>query len=449
MPRVLFLDCFAGIAGDMTVAALVHAGAPLADVLAEVRALPVWGWDARVEKVHRGAYAATRFVVEPTGGAPGGTEDAEASGGAHDHGHLHHHDHGHGHGHDHGHGHGAEGGVEVTDPWVGQPPRTWRTIRRMLEQARLRPRVRARALSTFAVLAEAEARVHGTPVDEVAFHEVGAVDSIVDIVATCAALECLGIDEIVATPLPMGHGQVRTAHGLLSVPVPATVEVLRGFPVVPFPFPGELVTPTGAALVAALARPGHMPAMRVSSVGYGAGTRDPRSHANVLRAVVGEGDAGAPAEVVELRAQVDDLTGESVPGLLDALFAAGALDAYVAPVTMKKGRPGLAITALAPPEARVPVGEALLRHAGTIGYRWSVHPREVAARRLVPVTTPWGEVRVKVAERDGRVMHAAPEHEDCATLARAAGVPVAEVRGAALAAWASAGGSGRASDPTG
>jgi uncharacterized protein (TIGR00299 family) protein len=427
--RILFLDCFAGIAGDMTVAALVHAGAPLDAVLAEVRALPVWGWDARIERVHRGAYVATRFVVEPTDTGPDGEEAVED---AHDHGHHH----GHGHGHDHGHALDPEA-VEA-DPWEGQPPRTWRTIRRMLEQAKLRPRVRSRSLATFAALAEAEARVHGTAVEDVAFHEVGAVDSIVDIVAACAAMECLDVDEIVASPLPMGHGQVRTAHGLLSVPVPATVEVLRGFPVVPFPYPGELVTPTGAALVAALARPGPMPAMRVELVGYGGGTRNPATHANVVRAVLGRGDAGAAAEVVELRAQVDDLTGESVPGLLDALFAAGAVDAYVAPITMKKGRPALAITALAPVEARVAVGEALMRHGGTLGYRWSVHPREVAARRLVAVETPWGAVRVKVAERAGAVIHAAPEHEDCAALARAAGVPVAEVRGAALAAWASA-----------
>jgi hypothetical protein len=432
MGRVLYLDCFAGIAGDMTVAALVHAGAPLDDVLAEVRTLPVWGWSARVERVVRGAYAATRFVVEPSGSA------APAEPAADDQAHEHDHGHGHDHGHDHGHGHAHAPDHPSADPWAGQPARSWRSIRRMLAQAHLRPRVRDRALAAFTVLAEAEARVHGTPVDDVLFHEVGAVDSIVDIVAACAAMECLRIDAVVASPLPMGQGQVSTAHGLLPIPVPATVEVLRGFPVVPSAFRGELVTPTGAALVAALATPGPLPAMRIETVGYGAGTRDPASHANVLRVVIGEGSAGAIAEVAELRAQVDDLTGESVPGLLDALFAAGAVDAYVAPVTMKKGRPGLAITALAPVDARGAVGEALLRHAGTLGYRWSVLPREVAARRFVTVETRWGPVSVKVAEREGRVVHAAPEHEDCAALARAAGVSVAEVRGAALAAWARA-----------
>ena len=299
----------------------------------------------------------------------------------------------------------------------------------------LRPRVRERAIATFARLAEAEARVHGGSAEDVTFHEVGAVDSIVDIVATCSALEELDVDRIVASPLPMGSGTVRTQHGLLSVPVPATVEVLRGFPVVSSPFVGELVTPTGAALVAALAEPGTMPAMRVASVGYGGGTRNPGTHANVVRAILGDGDAGAVAEVAELRAQVDDLTGESVPGLLEALFDAGAVDAWVTPIVMKKGRPGLLVTALCPVSARVPVGDALFRHAGTFGYRWSLVPREVAARRWDGVSTSFGTVRVKVAERDGVVVHAAPEHEDCAVRAREAGVPVAEVRGAALAAW--------------
>lgn len=413
MARVLYLDCFAGIAGDMTVAALVHAGAPLADVLAEVRRLPVEGWEARVERVQRGAYVATRFVVSPTGGA---SFDA--------------HDHGHGHGHDHDHDHDA-------DEFPGQPSRAWRDIRAMIATSALRPRVRDRALRAFEVLAIAEGRVHGMPAEDVTFHEVGAVDSIVDIVAACAAMECLGIDEIVTSPLPMGRGQVRTAHGILPVPVPATVELLRGFPVCASEFPGELVTPTGAALVAGLATPGPLPAMRIAAIGYGGGTRDPSSHANVLRVIIGEGDAGAVPEVAELRAQVDDLTGESVPGLLEALFVAGAIDAWVTPVTMKKGRPGLAITALAPSDRRAVVGEALMRHSGTFGYRWDVLAREVAARSFVEVATAFGTVRVKIAEREGRILHAAPEHEDCASLARQFDLPVAEVRGAALAAWTS------------
>jgi uncharacterized protein (TIGR00299 family) protein len=381
--KVLYLDCVAGAAGDMTVAALVHAGAPLDGILAELAGLGLTGWSAHTEAVRRGPYAATRFVV-------------------------------------------------AYDP---QPYRTWRSIRRMLRSSALHPRVRERALSAFGRLAEAESRVHGTPVDEVHFHEVGAVDSIVDIVGACAAMEFLDIDHIVASPLPMGQGRVHTEHGLLPIPVPATVEVLRGWPVEPSPFPGELVTPTGAALIAALATPGPMPAMRVESVGYGAGTRDPKTHANVLRAVVGEGDAGSLVTVTELRAQVDDLTGEAIPPLLDALFAAGALDAFVTPIVMKKGRPALLLTALCPPDLRAAVGEALLRHGATFGYRYETLTREVVGRRHVSVDTAFGPIRIKLAERAGSVLFASPEFEDCRAAALAAGVPVAQVFGAALAGW--------------
>lgn len=427
---ILFLDCFAGVAGDMLVAALVHAGAPLDAVLRDVRCVGIPGWSARVEAVHRGAYAATRFVVEPDGSAAPPGEPGAGHGHAHGHAHDHAHDHGHSHGHDHGHA------ADVPDAFPGQPQRDWATIRALLEAAPLPPRVKQRALATFARLAAAEGRVHGVPVDQVQFHEVGAVDSIVDIVAACSAMELLGVDEIVATPLPMGQGAVRTQHGVLSIPVPATVEVLRGYPVMPSPFGGELVTPTGAALVATLARPGSMPAMVIRAVGYGAGTRDPASHANVLRAVVGDGHAGSVVDVVELSAQVDDLPGESVPPLLDALLAAGALDAFVVPVTMKKGRPGLWIHALAAPDARGTVGEALLRHSGSFGYRWGPRTREVIARRHEAVDTDYGTVRIKLGEREGRVLHAAPEHEDCRAAASASGVAVGEVYGQALARWA-------------
>ena len=420
MTRVAFLDCQAGIAGDMLVAALLHAGAPLDRVLAEVASVGVPGWRGRAEAVLRGPYAATRFVVEPDGA---GLVDDPV------------HDHGHGHGHDHGHGHGHGHDPAPPDQFPGQPARSWAQIRGLLDRAPLRPRVRERALRTFARLAAAESRVHGVPVDAVQFHEVGAVDSIVDIVAVCSALEELGVDALVSTPLPMGQGRVRTEHGVLPIPVPATVEVLRGFPVMPSPWSGELVTPTGAALVAALATPGVMPAMVIESVGYGAGTRDPPDHANVVRVVVGSGHSGAPAEVMELRAQVDDLPGELLPPLIDALLAAGALDAWATPVLMKKGRPGLLLGVLTTPSDRFAVGEVLLRHSGTFGYRWTGWNREVLARSWDTVTTRWGPVRIKVGRRAQDVVHAAPEFEDCAACARGAGVPVAEVYRAALAAW--------------
>lgn len=307
----------------------------------------------------------------------------------------------------------------------------------MLEGATALPlRARTRAMAAFERLAIAEGTVHGIPAEEVDFHEVGAVDSIIDVIGACVAMELLDIDTIVASPLPMGEGRIRTAHGLIPLPAPATLEVLRDFPVTPFPFPGEHVTPTGACIVAALARPGPLPAMRVEAIGYGAGTRDPSTHANILRVVIGQGEAGAVTEVAELRAQIDDLPGEAVPPLIEALFAAGAVDAWAQPIIMKKGRPALQIVAISPPDRREAVGSALMRHGGTFGYRWSLAPREVLARRHVLVTTPFGEVRIKIGEHLGKIVHAAPEYEDCAALARAASVPVATVFAATLAAWA-------------
>ena len=430
MSTVLYIDAFAGIAGDMTVAALLHAGAPLDDVRAELATLPLHGWRARTESVWRGAFAATRFIVEPDG-APSSGAGGPPEAGAHDHRHGHAHDHGHEHGHSARSAHAPDG----LDAWPGQPSRDWRTIRSMLEAAALHPRVRSRALAAFGVLAEAEARVHGLAVDAVTFHEVGAIDSIIDIVGACAAMECLDIDTIIASPLPMGHGRVHTEHGPLPIPVPAVVELLRGWSVEPSPWAGELVTPTGAALVAGLATCGPLPAMRIQAVGYGAGTRNPGDHANVLRVVIGEGASGSATTVVELRAQVDDLPGEGVPLLIEAMFAAGAIDAWVTPIVMKKGRPALLIGALTTPDRRAPVGDALLRNGGTFGYRYETLAREVLARRHVTVPTPWGTVRVKLAERGGEVFHAAPEYEDCAGVARAAGVSLARVMGAALSAW--------------
>ncbi len=425
---ILYLDCAAGVAGDMLVAALIHAGAPLEAVLADVRSVGIPGWEARVERVFRGPYAATRFVVEPIAGAQTSSVVEQRS---HDHGHAHDVDQrAHGHGHDHSHDPVGD------DIFPGQPPRDWATIRALLQASGLPVPVRDASIAVFTRLAEAESRVHGVPVDGVQFHEVGAVDSIVDIVAACSAMAHLGVRTVVSTPLPMGQGTVRTAHGLLPIPVPATVEVLRGFPVMPSPFGGELVTPTGAAIVATLAVPGPMPAMIVRSVGYGAGSRNPRAHANVLRVVIGDGDAGGVAQVAELTAQVDDLAGEAVPPLLDALFAAGAVDAFVVPVVMKKGRPGLWIHALCPPDARAAVGDALLRHSGSFGYRHHLLDREVLARHHETVETAFGAVRLKVGARAGAVFHTAPEYEDCAAAAQSHGVPVSEVYRAVLAAAA-------------
>lgn len=397
----------------MTVAALVSAGADERVVMDGLAALGVSGWSGRFEQVYRGPFAALRFIV-----------DVDAASRPDDRAHDHDHAHAHAHAHDHAH---------PSPP--GAPSRAWRDIRALLERSALPVRARERALATFGCLAVAEGRVHGMAADDVTFHEVGAVDSIVDIVGACLALESLDIERIVVSPIPLGVGGTRSEHGWIPLPAPATAELLRGFPVSASPWPGESVTPTGAALLAALARPGPLPAMRIDAIGYGAGTRDPSTHPNVLRVIIGSGDAGALTTICELRAELDGITGEAVPPLLDALFAAGAVDASAAAITMKKGRPGLRIVALAPPGQRAAVGDALLRHGRTLGYRWTTLDREVLARRHVEVRTEFGSVRIKLGEREGDVVHAAPEFDDCAARAAAANIPVVTVQAAALAAW--------------
>ncbi len=390
----LWLDASAGAAGDMICGALLDAGGDADALETALRGLPLGPWSLRLERVTRGALEAVHFVV---------VDDAPAD---HDHHHGHHH-------------HTA-----------------WADIRAMVEQARLPEGARSAALRVFQRLAEAEARVHGVPVDDVGFHEVGALDSIVDIIGACLLLDQLGVTRIVATPLPLGSGTVRTAHGPLPVPVPAVVALLEGWPAVQDGRTGELVTPTGAALITTLAEPGPMPGMTIHASGLGAGTRDPPDRANVVRAVLGEEATDASSDtVVVLEAQVDDMPGEWVPPLLDALFAAGALDAWVTPVLMKKRRPGLLLSALARPGQDSAVADALLRHATTFGVRRRTQTRVILDRRWDTVQTSYGSIRIKIALRSDEVVHVAPEHEDIAAAASAAGVPVATVHRAALAAW--------------
>ena len=431
--RVLYIDPFAGIAGDMLTAALIDLGAPLDRIREGLSALPLRGYNLEARKTTRGPFAATRFIVSPVAAPSSEIRAPEADPG---HSHSHGHDHGHSHAHSHAH--------ILIDPWPDQPHRAWRDIRQMIQQSALPARAQARALAAFSRLADAEAHVHGVPVEEVAFHEVGAVDSIVDIVGACLALELLGVDRLVSGPLPMGSGMIQTAHGATPLPAPATLQVLVGFPVVPGPPGREHVTPTGAALVAALAEPGPMPAMTVLGVGHGAGTRDPPDLPNVVRVVLGtERRPDSPEAVLVIEAQMDDLSGEHLPPLLDALLEAGALDAYASPVLMKKGRTGLLVTALATPPMADAVQRALLRHGSTFGARRHRADRQVLDRAHVTVKTPWGSVRVKTGRLDGELVQASPEYEDVAALARAAGVPAPTVHAAALRAYDG----GRTEDP--
>ncbi|MFH1468181.1 MAG: nickel pincer cofactor biosynthesis protein LarC [Pseudomonadota bacterium] len=388
MPRILFLDPVGGVAGDMLVAALLDLGAPLDAIAAGLDTLGFGPIPVRREAVMRGALAAARFVVE---------EPEEA--------HHHHRDH---------------AGIAAH-----------------IAAAPLSGGARRRALAVFARLAEAEGKVHGVPAERVHFHEVGAVDSIADIVGAAIALDALQVERIVVGPLPLGGGFVDCAHGRLPLPAPATVALLEGWPVRPAPTPGEWVTPTGAALVTALGEPGELPAMRLLGVGHGAGSREGGPVPNVLRALLGEEQAPALGsdEVEVLAAVLDDMPGEWFPPLQKALFAAGALDVTALPGLGKKGRPALQLTVLAPPALAEAVATALLLHSATLGVRHHREARWVLARRSVEVETPWGRVRIKLAAVPGRPERPAPEHEDCAALASAAGVPVGEVYRAALVAW--------------
>jgi len=414
----LHLDCHAGIAGDMTVAALVDLGVPEAVVREALAALRVDGYAVRFERVQRGALMGLKFHVEiaPVERAAHEHEHAPA---IHVHGHPHEHRHQHAHHGAHAHRHYAE-------------------IRSLIERAPLGDGVRRRALAIFDRLAAVEARLHGVPVAEVAFHEVGAIDSIVDVVASAAALDWLAPARVTCRPVPLGHGSVSTAHGLLPIPAPATLELLRGAPVEDGGSPFELTTPTGAAILAATVDEYRaLPPLVVHATGWGAGDRELPDRPNLLRAIAGApapAAADASGDCVVLEANVDDTTPELLAPLLQELLAAGARDAWLQPVLMKKGRPGHLVAALCDPARADAVERAIFRGSSTIGVRRHAVARTVLPRRLVPVETPFGRVNVKVADGpDGE--NAAPEFEECRALAEAGGVPLKRVWAEALAAY--------------
>ena len=430
--RRLHLDCPSGIAGDMLLASLIDLGAPLEAIHSALLGLGLEEpWSIRTERVYKGGIAALQVTVET--GAPD-YESAQDRNHEHNHDHVHEHDQSPGdrghHHHDHGHD-DDRGGI----PHVHRP---YRAIKAMLEGADLPERARVRALRVFARLAEAEGAVHGVPPDEVEFHEVGSTDAIVDIVGSCLALELLGVDAVTASPLHVGRGFVRSAHGLLPVPAPATLLLLQGAHVYQTDVTGELVTPTGAAIVAALCESvGPMPPMRIAKVGCGAGRMNLKIP-NVLRAILGDdgppqgapGAAGAEGlhqgrdNVIEFEANLDDLNPQVFPAVFERLFAAGAKDAWVVPATMKKGRPGWVLHALGAPENERTLAEIIFAETTTLGMRVRPARRWTLEREWVTVATEGGPVRVKVGRFEGRITNIAPEFEDCRKAAAASGVPL-------------------------
>jgi pyridinium-3,5-bisthiocarboxylic acid mononucleotide nickel chelatase len=386
---IAHLDCFSGISGDMMLGALVDAGVEIEALSGMLGGLDLQGWRLELDpETHDHRVPATSIHVA----CP----------------HEHHH-------------------------------RTFGDIRSMIEAADLPAPVAQRSVAVFQRLAEAEGLVHGRPAEEVTFHEVGAVDSIVDIVGAVAGLHMLGIQRLTCGPVPLGGGTVRCQHGLIPVPAPATVELLKGVPTWPGEDARELTTPTGAALVATLAAGfGPMPAMTVGRVGYGLGKARGEALPNALRIFVGEPPAdsrGIPQDVtLLLETNLDDLSPQFFGPLLQKLLDAGAQDAFLTPVQMKKGRPGVQISVLCPPQLRADMEDILFHETTTIGVRRQRLWRSCLVRRFRTVATPYGEVRIKESLAADEVVNRMPEFEDCRTLAEQHGVSVLAVHDAARAA---------------
>lgn len=432
--RIGYLDVFCGLSGDMFLGALVDAGVDLQALVHELHKLPLEGWEVTAREVRKSGLRATKVDV------------------AESHGHHHHHHHDE-------HHHGGMSADEIIA---------------IIRGGTLREDLVERAAAVVERIAEAEAQAHGVPREQVHFHELGGLDTVIDVCGAVIGLDLLGIERLYCSPLPMAHGYVDTAHGRLPVPPPAVAQLVQGAPTYPLDIEGENITPTGAALAVALGDFSERPPMTITATGLGAGTKD-FPIPNMVRLFVGEemeeGDASsegpnsrglrrlsgpltagpdtddtavsmrplqaadAAAQMVLLEANLDDMSGEFFGYALEKVFAAGAADVWMAPIVMKKNRPAVMLSALAAHEHADAVAEAILVHTTSFGLRRQVVERDCLEREHVAVSTPYGEVRVKVAKRDGWVLTAAPEYEDCAAAAQRAGLPLKRIYQAALAAY--------------
>jgi hypothetical protein len=413
--RIAYLDCFSGISGDMLLGAMVDAGVPLSVLSNTAAALNV-GAEIQSRKVVRGGITATKVdVIAP--------EHAHAS-----QGQVHAHPHDHAHGHSHRHSHAQEHDHPHTD----EHHRSLSTILGIIGSAPLAEGVKQRAAWAFQLLGEAEAGIHSIPIENVHFHEVGAVDTIVDIVCAAAAAAALGVDRWMASPLNVGSGTVECAHGTLPVPAPATLALLGDAPIYSAGPPMERVTPTGAAILRMLdVRYGTLPAMRAAMTGYGAGGRETAGQPNVLRLLAGE--ETAPADMpIEPIAIIETVIDDSTPQLLayvsELLLAAGAWDVYRVPVQMKKGRTGVQLTVLSSPDLVPALRDLLFRETTTIGLHWRMENKLALEREFAQVETLWGPVSMKIARWPaGGIANASPEYEDCRKLAAEHSIPLKQV----------------------
>ena len=376
--KICYLDCFSGISGDMLLGALADAGAGQAELRAGIAKLGLDGVELKFEKCLRAGIGGTNLIVEVA---------------------------------------------------KDQQHRSLSRIEEIIQASALDEEVKKRSVEIFRRLGEAEAAIHQTPVEKVHFHEVGALDSITDIVGACIGFQLLGIEKIYCSPLNLGSGTIRAAHGVLPVPAPATAALVKGIPTYSDGPAAELTTPTGAAIVATLASEfGAMPAMRSSLIGYGAGDRNFTGRANLLRVIVGEqSQAGEATEVFVIDANIDDMNPQIAGHVRERLLEAGALDVTMAPVYMKKDRPGFMISVLAKPADREKLGALLFAETTTLGIRMYLAQRRVLERTWRRVTTKYGDIQVKVASENGAVRNFTPEYDDCRKIALGKGVPLKDV----------------------
>jgi uncharacterized protein (TIGR00299 family) protein len=450
--RTLYLDIFSGISGDMFIGALLDLGVDFSTLETELRKLDLQGYRLHAQRAEKSQIAGTKFDVldihQPADHHH--AEDAAHSDSHFNHHHAHTHADGTSHAHEHVHSQ-TDAGTAHEHPVAphhdhdhehpGHEHRTFGTIRDLIQRSTLSPWVQQRAVAVFERVARAEGKIHGLPADQVHFHEVGAIDSIIDIVGACIALELLGKPRVLSGPVVEGTGFLRCAHGRYPLPGPATLAILgsRSIPITQSNEPNELVTPTGAALLAEFAESfGPMQCLVADGIGFGLGTRDSQTRPNVLRAILGRSSEATNTSldwesdsVVVLETNLDDTSAEVLGHFVNRALAAGALDVFHTPIQMKKSRPGVLLSVLCQPEQADSLTELILRETSAFGVRRTLADRRKLRREFTETQTPWGPVNVKLGRLNGQIIQAAPEYEDCRRLATEADVPIKQVYEAA------------------
>ena len=436
--RILYLDCFSGISGDMFVGALTDLGVAPSVFEWELSKIALEDHHLHFERQQRKGIEGVKFGVH-AGAVHVHSEHEHRENLDHQHEHDHgdhHHDEDH-HEEDHHHHHGHNHAADEQELVPTGRHRTYRDIVRLIDESDLSDFTKKRSLGVFRRLAVSEAKVHGCSIGDVHFHEVGALDSIVDVVLACVGIESLDVAEIHFSQLVDGQGSIHCAHGEYPIPSPATIEILTGLPLSQIAVPFELITPTGAALVAEFqSSVGTFPAIRPIKTGYGLGSRDLAERANVLRAILGEKIiSSGPERLIEIEATIDDMTPEFLGAAIEKIREAGAAEAFFSSVQMKKSRPGILLTTLCRPDQLAEVQEIILRHTSTFGVRYREVDRLALDRTFVSVTTPYGTLAIKLGMLRGEVIQVAPEFEDCRKAAEKAGIPIKTVYDAALQAY--------------